>query len=283
MCKLKDLLVVALIFTFTPSTTFASKVKAFVPEKPWQVTINLNDFEPWDLLGDKTILGGSTKDGIRITIITEKTNPGTEPSEIRKLYGQRSLTGFGQARTTEQLDVNDIAVLLFKWAEPNIPKLSEEDANWAKQAIKDTWSYHGYVVKDDIAFDIHLSADMTKHTKRQMLDTIKSFQIKPSIEREELQKLYHDFYKEIDKLLQQNIQSEEKLKPALDFIKKYPTNPEAQFFTGEYHLKVRELKQAKNAYLQALANHKIQPFIDSVILIIINSCAQHKSSDICCG
>lgn len=257
---------VFIILALVDSTTRADPVKAFVPEKPWQITINLDKFEPWDLLDAKTILGGSTKDGIRITIIAEKTKPGTKPSEIRKLYGQRSLTGFGQARTAEQLDVNDIAVLLFKWAKPNIPKMSEEDAKWAEQAVKDTWSYHGYMIKDDAAFDIHLSADMSKHTKKQMLNIIKSFQIKSSTELEELEKLYGELYKEFNKDLDKNIQVEQRLKLALDFIKKYPTNPEVQVFIGDHYVSTDDLNQAKKYYLKALDNHKMQPFINPTTL-----------------
>lgn len=259
MSRLKAPIISVLIFlTFTPSIVLAGEVKALVPEKPWQATINLNEFEPWDLLQPKTILGGSTKDGVRITIITEKTKPGTKPSEIRKLYVQRSLTGFGQVKTAERFDINDIAVLLFKWAKPNISKLSEEDAKWAKQAVKNTWSYHGYVVKDNVAFDIHLSADMSEHTKNQMLDIIKSFQIKPSMELEECKKLYES--------LGENIDSKEKEKLLRNFIEKYPNNSEAYCFLAEHYLSLGQFKQIKNAYLKALQNHKIQPLINLMSL-----------------
>ncbi|MGA1980669.1 MAG: hypothetical protein ABSG99_08955 [Sedimentisphaerales bacterium] len=259
MCRLKSLLITVFIFlAFAPGIALAGEVKAFVPEKPWQITINLNDFEPWDLLGAKTIFGGSTKNGITITIIVEKTKPGTKPDEIRKVYGYQTALNFGKKETIEEIDVNDIAIIAYKWAEPNIPNLNEQELDWAKNTVKNRWGYHGYVVKDDIAFDIHLSADMTKHAKKEMLDIIKSFQIKPSTESEECKKLYES--------LDENISSEEKEKLLRDFIKKYPTNPEAQFFMGEYYLKTKELKQAKSAYLQALANHKTQPFIHPTIL-----------------
>lgn len=267
MSRLKTLIISVFIFlSLTYNITSATQVKAFVPDKQWQITINLNNFMPWDFLGDKTILGGNNKDGITITIIIEKTKPGTDQSEIRKIYGYGTALNFGIKESIEEIDINNIAIIAYKWSERNIPDLNEQQTRWAKDVIKDIWGYHGYVVKDDIAFDIHVSADMSEHTKEQMLDIIKSFQIKPSTELDELKKLYEELYKEFNKNLDTDIQIKERLKFASDFIKKYPTNPEVQVFMGDYYLETNELEQAKNYYLKALDNHRIQPFINPTTL-----------------
>ena len=259
MQKLTKVWLVALIFIpVVYSTSSASCVKTFVPSKPWQVTIDINEFDPCDLFGHKTILAGSAKGAMHITVIVEKTKTGTKPVEIRELYGQRSLTASGQAETARRIEVNDIAVLLFRWAKPKIPELSEEKIKWAERVIQNTWSYHGYAVKDDVAFDIHLSADMTKCSEKQLLNTIKSFRIEPSTEIEELSKLYKD--------LDGNTGISEKEKLILSFIRKYPTNAEAQFLLGECYLQTKELQKAKDAYIRALQNHRIQPFANPISL-----------------
>jgi len=229
------------LLAFTNGIAFTSEIRTFVQSKPWQITINLNEFEPKDLLGPKTILGGNTKDGIMITVIVEKTKPGTKPAEIRKLYGERSASAFGQKETIQEIDVNDVAIIAYKW-----------------KHIPDRWGYHGYVVKDNVAFDIHLSTDMSRHTKKQMLEVIKSFRIKPSRELKECNKLYES--------LGENISSEEKEKLLSNFVKRYPTNSEVYCFLAEHYLSLQELKQTKNAYLKALQNHKIQPLINPMSL-----------------
>lgn len=257
MDRLKAFIISILIFiTFTPIITCAAKVKAFVPEKPWQITINLSNFEPWDFPGAKTILGGSTKDDINITIIVEKTKPGTKPDKIRKVYGYQTALKFGKKETIEEIDAKNTAIIAYRWSKRNIPDLNEQQTQWAKDVIKDRWGYHGYVVKDDIAFDIHLSADMSKHTRKEVLDIIKSFHIKPSTELKDLKKFYE--------ALDENITSEEKEKLIRDFIKKYPDNPEARFCLGE---ELERLEESKKAYQKALENHKIQPFIKPFTLL----------------
>jgi tetratricopeptide (TPR) repeat protein len=258
MCGPKDFWHTGIILVaFAASIGQAGEVKSFVPRKPWQVTIDLNEFEPWDLLGDKTILGGRTNDGITITIIVEDTKVGTKPDKIRKVYGYKTASKFGKKETIEEIDVNNIAIIVYKWSEKNIPDgLNEPQAERAKDAIKDKWGYHGYTVKDDIAFDIHLSADMTKRTKKQMLDIIESFQIKPSTKLEECKKIHES--------LDENIRNEEKEKLLRQFIKKYPSNPEPWFLLAE---QLENLKEKQSAYLKALDNHKIQPLIDPVTLL----------------
>ncbi len=276
MCKLKDFLITVLIFlTFTSSIAPAGEVKTFVPAKPWQITINLNEFEPLDLLQAKTILGGSTKDGINITILVEQVKHGTTATDAREIWGQRYVSNYGIKETAQKIDVNDFAIIVYKWTKPDIPDFNEPEKKQTarklfKEFYKNRWGYHGYVVKDDVAFDIHLSADMSKHTKKQMLDIIKSFRVEPSIELQEHKKLFESVI--------ENISNREKEKLLRDFIGQYPNNADVSFLLGEYYFALRQLKQAKSAYLKALQNHRTQPFINPILLL---HC--YEELGVCCG
>jgi tetratricopeptide (TPR) repeat protein len=243
---------------YITSTLTAKPIKCFVPSKPWAVTIDLNDFEPSDILAPKTILGGNTKDGVNITIIIETTKPGTNPAELRKLYGYRYALGAGQKETIEEIDLNDISVITYRWAAPALADANETTQKRAKEYTENVWGFNGYVVKDDIAFDVHLSTDMTKHSKAQMLDIIKSLQNRPSTESEESRKLF--------KIIEANPESSQNEKPLTDFISKYPTNPEAYCFLAEHYLQIGRLEDTKTNYLKALENHKVQPLTNSLSL-----------------
>jgi tetratricopeptide (TPR) repeat protein len=249
--KLTRLLALAILVTISCNLS-AKPIKCFVPSKPWAVTIDLNDFEPWDFLDQKTILGGSTNDGVNITIIIETTKPGTTPAEMRKLYGYRYAYSSGQKQTVEEIDLNNIAVITYNWSTPNLPDANETAQNRVKEWAKNMWGFNGYVVKDDIAFDIHLSGDMSKLTKNQMLDTIRSFQVVPSTEIEEFGKLYKD--------IDRNISDFEKITRVRRFTEKYPGSPVGMFLLAEQYLHSKQLKLAKDAYLKALENNKTQPF-----------------------
>ncbi|MFH1370726.1 MAG: hypothetical protein ABII09_05515 [Planctomycetota bacterium] len=252
-------LVLGIIITISCNLS-AKPIKCFVPSKPWAVTIDLGDFEPAEFLGPKTILGGNTKDGLNLTIIIEITKPGTNPVEMRKLYGYRYALGAGQKETIEEIDLNDIAVITYKWATPALPDVNKAVQNRVKEWSENTWGFNGYIVKDDVAFDIHLSADMNKHTKAQMLDIIKSFQIAPSTEQEEFLKLRNT--------LASSLTDQEKVKFANDFAQKYPANPDIQFMLGEHYFAKKNHQKARMSYLQALDNHKIQPITNPQVMLL---------------
>jgi hypothetical protein len=260
MSKPRIIFVGLFILSFSASLTYGSKVKTFVPSKPWQVTIDVNDFEPWGLqLSYKSILGGRTKDGITITIIVEKTKPGTSPAKIREIYGHPTSLKFGKEETIEKIDFENLAVVAFQWAKPDLGKLNKKDLQFVEDVIKDKWSFRGYLVKEDVAFDIHLSADMDKHTNNQMIDIIKSFQITPSTEIQELIDLHKAFYKKFERDRDKNTQIKERLELISNFIKKYPGNPDALGFMADYYLNTDRTEKATLTYLKALKNHKSQP------------------------
>jgi len=248
------------VLFFSAGLTYGSEVKTFVPSKPWQVTIDVNDFQPNDLqFRYKTILGGRTKDDIIITIIIEKTKPGTTPDKIREIYGHPTSLKFGKKETIEKNNFDNFAVIAFQWTEPDLGDLKKSESEWVKEVIKNKWSFRGYTVKDDVAFDIHLSTDMDKHTKNQMLDIFKSFQITPSTEIKELAELNKALYNKFEKNRDKNVQIKERLKLANEFSKKYPSNPDVHIFLGDFYLHNDDLGRAKAAYLKALQNHSSQP------------------------
>lgn len=249
---------VTAVFLTISCNISAKPVKCFVPSRPWAVTIDLNDFEPWDFLGQKTILGGNSNDGITITILVEKTDQGIDPCKIRENYGQMDAQKFGRKETIEQIDVNNAAILAFNWATPEIPEVNELDANFVKSATKDRWSFHGYAVKDDIAFDIHISCLLVEHSKKDIIDIIKTFEVRSSTEQQEFDKLYKD--------LRRNINSNQNITLASRFAEKYPGNPHRMFLLAEQYLHSKQLKLAKDAYLKALKNNKTQPFGSPVTL-----------------
>jgi tetratricopeptide (TPR) repeat protein len=255
----KQIQLLALAILVTISCNLSAKpIKCFVPSKPWAVTIDLNDFEPWDLLDQKTILGGRIGDSVNITIIVETTKPGTTPQEMRKLYGYRYADNSGQKQTIEEIDFNNIAAITYKWSTPNLPDVNETVRSRVKEWTKDMWGFNGYIVKDDIAFDIHLSADMSKITKNQVLDIIKSFQVAPSTEIEEFGKLYKD--------LDRNISDYDKVTRLRRFTEKYPGNSIGMCLLAEQYLHSKQLKLAKETYLKSLEYNKTQPFAFPALL-----------------
>jgi tetratricopeptide (TPR) repeat protein len=259
MFRLKQITYFIATVLLTISCNISAKpIKCFVPSRSWAVTIDLNDFEPLDFLGPKTILGGNSNDGITITILVEKTDQGIEPRKIREIYGQMDAQKFGQRETIEEIDANNAAILAFNWATPQMPEVNNLDPNFVKAATKDRWSFHGYAVKDDIAFDIHISCLLTNHSKNEIIDIIRSFQVTPSTEQQEFDNLYKD--------LPRNVNNNQILTLASRFAEKYPGNPHGMLLLAEQYLHSKQLKLAKDAYLKALENNKTQPFGSSVTL-----------------
>ena len=64
-------------------------------------------------------------------------------------------------------------MLAFKWKKPEVSKNDKSLEKW----LENMMSYHGYVVYDRYAFDIHLSADMGKCSEDDILKIIKSITI----------------------------------------------------------------------------------------------------------
>jgi len=212
---------------------FAERIRAFVPNKPWEVEIEIADFEPWDVLQPKTILGGSTTNGVLVTITLEKEEPSTTPAQALAKY--------------------------WHYGAPDQYIMEFTNASIVVVSAKTTQSvlglaFNGYAVKDDCSFDIHLSADLARMTRQQVIGTIRSFKVKPSPEQQAMEKLARDL------TVTKEQSSQERL--LLAFTKQYPRNSWAFARLGEVYYGGKQRALAEKAYVHALANHKTQPMIN---------------------
>jgi len=224
--------------TFSCSVAFGEQIKAFVPDKPWEITIEMNGFTPWDdIVQPKTILGGNTTNGIIITIIVEQEKRPITPNEALKKYWIHGPPG---EHITEFTSDNMI-IVSSKEMQPVLGK-----------------AFNGYIVKEDYSFDIHISTKLSKITKQEVINTIRSFQISFSHEKQAMENLINDL-----KLAKDKRKPEQLL---LAFTKKYPLNSCAFALLGDLYFGMNQHKMAEKAYLQALENHRTQPMINPLNL-----------------
>lgn len=234
------------------SPVLGKTITTFIPVKlkPFRITIDVPGFEPWDMLDSyKTILGGSARGDINITIIVEKTKRDTKPEEIREIYGNRAFEHSGLQGSEKKFSIDGISVLSFRWKKPDLSKNDKSVEKW----IENRMSYHGYIVNDIYAFDIHLSADMGKCSEDDILKIIKSFKIEQSTEFNETMQLYKSINTTED------IAMKEKF--LRSFTKKYPQNPIGSLLLAEQMFNLGDYKKAILLYSKSLANHKLQPII----------------------
>ena len=119
-------------------------------------------------------------------------------------------------------------------------------------------SFNGYTAKDDFSFDIHVSADVSKTAKPQVLDMIRSFEITASPELAEMRKLGSD--------LKAAALPQERENLLLAFTQKYPHNAWAFSLLAEEYFNAKQDQMAEQAYLKALENHRKQPIINPLDL-----------------
>ena len=229
--------VLALCGVMVSSMAWAVPIKAFVPDKPWEVTVALAGFEPDDVLGPETILGGTGQGDIIITVLIEKAGPGTTAKQAREQYGKTYAFGAGAEKTFKTCEIGDMAVILYPWKSP-----------------KPTWGFNGYKIKEDVLFDVHISADLGEHSEEEILGILKSFDIKPSTEPEETANLA--------KKLQPGGSEPDAEKTLSDFAQKFPGSPWVYYMLGEHYFAQERLAPARDAYLKALENHKAQPIMN---------------------
>ena len=262
MSWLKKGLISTFILCLSAGMAFGSRVKTFVSSRPWQVIIDLNDFEPCDIVDGKTILAGQTQDGITVTITIEKVSPGTAATKVRNVYGRSDALQFGKAGTVEENDVNGIAVITYEESEPGFP-----DAN---KAVCDARGYRrtfkGYVVKDDIAFAVGLSVDMSRHKREQTLAIIGTLRVEPSTEMEELAKIADQILKSYKTEDNKNDVLQKVLDAAQDFIKKYPGNPDIFVLRADCYLQQGQIYPARKNCSISLTNRKTQILKNGALL-----------------
>jgi tetratricopeptide (TPR) repeat protein len=227
--------------------SLASTVKCFYPPKHWQVSVDANDFEPEDFMDEKTILSGNSND-IKITILVEKAIDGTTASE-RNLYGKRYAEGFGIKESVEEFECGQISCIRYQW------KSSSE-----KSSLK-RWGYHGYAVKDDVSFDIHISADMSKHNRVEIVNIIKSFKVEPTEEIPDFVKLFKSAYAPYDNGKDKAAQEKQRVEMVKTFLEKYPDNAEAYLILADHYMLNKEREVAKEYYLSVLKYRKSKLFL----------------------
>lgn len=211
----------------------AERIRAFVPGKPLEFTVELKDFVPWDVLQPKTVLGGDASGGLTITVIVEKEKAPMTPEQAVAKYWLQGKPG---EHVTE-------------FASPHLIVVSPKGT---------PRSFNGYATKDNYSFDIHVSADPSKVTKQQVVDTIRSFEIAESPENKAIDDL-------IDKLNAAK-QAEEEQKLLLAFTEKYPKNSWGAACLGEVCFRMEQNDKAEKACLRALEIHKTQPLCDPTVL-----------------
>jgi len=236
-----------------------AEVKILFPPKHWEITLDVNNFEPWDVLTERAILGGHTANDFVISVLVDQVKPGTPASDVRKKYGSRALA-FGQEETKRIYDLNDVAILAFhhKADTPvtHTADLNEQDKKFVEEAVKDRWSYHGYIVKGDVAFDIHLSFDMTDARKVRAEQILKSFKIKETNELKDIAP--------IGRMFENN--DPNTLDAGLAFAAKYPKDSDIYYILGEYCFRKKDYSKAQEFYLKALENHRSQPLLSPDVL-----------------
>ena len=216
---------------------FAECIKSFVPDKPWGISIEINSFTPSIAMHPKTILGGETKNGLIITVIAEQEKSPATPIQILTKYWHYGKPG---EYVTEYTSDN-MMIVSSKEVQPALGQ-----------------SFNGYVVKEDYSFDIHVSADLSKTTKQQVIDTIRSFKIDLSPEKQDMDKLVAD--------LNQKNKEQKPEQLLIAFTEKYPNNTWAFVRLGEVYFGIKNNDLAEKAYLKALENQKTQPLFNVVDL-----------------
>lgn len=232
------LFLITFCLIFSSSVAFGEQIKVFVPDKPWEIIIEMKDFTPWDVLTSKSILGGnSTNNDIIITILAEKEKRPFTPGEVLNKYWHYGPPG----EYITEFTSDNMIIVSTKEASPPLGK-----------------TFNGYAVKEDLSFDIHISAKLSKTTKQDVINIIRSFRISPSPEKQAMENLINDLKSAKDH------QNREQLLSA--FTNKYPKNSWAFMLLGEMYSATEQYNMAEKAYLHALENQKTQPMVNSMNL-----------------
>lgn len=258
--SIKLLSVIIFVISFAGPVS-ASRVKTFLPEKSWQISIDINGFEPFEFVSQGTLLAGQTKDGIVVTIIARITKPGTIPSAVQSNHSQSILSMFGKMETMEHLDDKGMTIIMCQWDQPHVTGGIDAPFSQVGFAIKNRWSCSGYLAKDDVSFDIHISADIKKHSRKQLLDMIRTLRIESSTEMNELQKLYESISDRLETEGGTPGTNQKNLKLIQNFLKKYPANPDAIVLEGNRYWLSGQVEPAQKTYINALESHKLQPMM----------------------
>ncbi len=233
---------VAIVITGASVRADAGEVRALIPDRPWEIAIQLDGFEPDDILMSKCVLGGQTAGGVTVTVIMEAGQPGMTPAEARYRFGDFAVAGFGVKEEAKTVDADGLAILYFPW---------RMDA--------DHWSYRGYVVREDMVFDVHLSADTADRKAEAMIAMLKSFAVRPSQEWQDMADLIER--------LDQTQAAPEQVRAIEAFSARYPANSWAEAFLARAQQDAKaELPIRRETYARALSKHQTMPITNPFLL-----------------
>ena len=238
MCKITPWLVAATGLAVFPGAAPAEPVSAFVPGQPWEVRMEIRDFEPYDALPPKVILGGSTADDLIVTITNERETRPLSPDQVRAKYCPYDRPGGKTASTRE-------------YADPGLVVVSTKGA----ESVDHEWhTFDGYAARESVSFNVHVSADLFRTSRDEVVLMIRSFEVNPSPESGEAQLLAQ--------LLKVTGRAQDRERLLQAFIKKFPRNAWSHALLGGEYLRASRRDAAEEAFLQALAEHRGQPIND---------------------
>ena len=214
------------------------EVTAFVPGKPWRVTFEVDRFEPWDDMTMGAVVGGHANGNVIMTVLVERVEQGTTPAAVREDFGKVYAGGPG----VERLDYENLAVLV------------HHNAPGGKLAA------NGYLVKDDVAFDVHLSASDDAVTRDDLVKIIRSVKVEPSEEPEGEMELLAALRR-----LDPRAEGKKRLEVLAAFNQKYPRNPVVEILLAEEHFHSAP-RTAEEHFRKALSKHRTQPIGDPRML-----------------
>jgi tetratricopeptide (TPR) repeat protein len=247
------LVIVALGVLSFVNVVSASTVKCFYPPKNLQVCLDVNDLEPNAPMNEKMILSGCYND-LKITIMVDNAIDCTAASE-RDLHGKKYADNFGVLETVEKFDCDRISCIRYQLKSDN-----------GTPPLKNGWAYHGYAVKDNVSFDICISANITKHDKTEIIDIIKSFKVSPTEEIRDLIALRKSANESYDSTKDRNIQAKHRIEITKTFLGKYTDNPEAHLILGNLYMQNKEHQNARDCYLAALKCYKLNLLLSTELL-----------------
>jgi len=234
------LIVTVAVAGFVSRDARAERIRALVREKPYEVSIELKDFEPEPMPLHSAILGGCTKDGTVVEITAGWEKPGITPAELRTRHTRPEETGIEET-TILTSNTGEMLVLFYPWEAPGTPAI-----------------VIGFAVKDDLGFDVLLWADLAVHPKEELLAILKSFEVSASAEPGDRKSLLEKLHAGPSPTDQETL--------IKDFVQKYPLSSWGYAMLGEHYFHSEQRDRAKQAYVQAIENHRTHSLMEPRLL-----------------
>jgi tetratricopeptide (TPR) repeat protein len=240
----------------TANSVKAVEVKCFFPPKNLQISIDITGFEPDYSIDGVTILSGNAN-GMQITILAADAN-GRNAVQDRERYGLKRADSTGDKTTIKLFDINDFNCLKYKWKNNNSDSL-----------LNNTWGYFTFYVKDGIAINLLLTADITKHSEDEFINIIKSLKITPTEELKDLNNILNIMEARLENSSDKENEFAKRIKKGQEYLIKHPDSQEVLYRLGDYYTGRNQLEHGRSYYLKALESAKTtMPLSPETIWII---------------